>query len=78
MSERNPLKKKEAKQAADFFYAVMTAYWDGSLSRRRSELEAMPGAEPFFRCADGYAYGWWLKDLIEKATPELAGFEVRW
>ena len=69
MSKRNPLTNKEKKQAAAFFYTAMTAYWDGSLSSRKGELEAMPGYEPFFRCAEGFAYGWWLKDLIETAVP---------
>lgn len=78
MSKRNPIKKKEQKQAAEFFYTAMSAYWDGCLSAKKEELKAMPGYEPFFRCAEGYAYGWWLKDLIETAVPELAGFEQNW
>lgn len=76
MSERNPLSKKEAEQAEQFFYAAMDAYWAGSLFDKREELESMPGYEPFFRCAEGYAYGWWLKELIETASPELAGFSL--
>ena len=78
MSEKNPLSRKEKEQAADFFYAAMDAYWDGSLSDRRAELEAMPGYGPFFRCAEGYAYGWWLRDLIGTAVPELRGFTLAW
>lgn len=76
MAERNPLGRRERAQAAEFFFETMSAYWDGSLSARRAELERMPGYEPFFRCAEGYAYGWWLKDLIEQATPELGGFTL--
>ena len=38
----------------------------------------MPGAAPFFRCAEGYAYGWWLRDLIDTATPLLKGFAIPW
>ena len=74
MSERNPLSRREKAQAADFFFETMSAFWDGSLCDRRAELEQMPGYGPFFRCAEGYAYGWWLKDLIETAVPELGGF----
>lgn len=76
MSQRNPLSRKKAKQAAEFFYAVMNAFWDGSLSEKRAELESMPGYESFFLCAEGYAHGWWLKQLIETAVPELAGFRL--
>ena len=36
----------------------------------------MPGYEPFFRCAEGYAYGWWLKELIRTASPLLKGFTL--
>ena len=56
----------------------MNAYWDGTLSEKRAELEAMPGYEEFFRCAEGYAYGPWLKEVIRTAGPELAGFTVPW
>lgn len=76
MSERNPLSKKEAEQTEQFFYAAMDAYWDGSLFDKREEVEGMPGYDPFFRCAEGYAYGWWLKELIETASPDLAGFSL--
>ena len=78
MSGRNPIKTKEKTQAAEFFYEVMNAYWQGALFRERSALKALPGYEPFFRCADGYAYDWWLKDLIENASPLLEGFTIPW
>ena len=76
MAGKNPLSRRKQAQASAFFYAVMNAYWDGSLHDRREALKAMPGYEPFFRCAEGYAYGWWLKDLIETAPAELAGFTI--
>ena len=76
MSARNELSERQQAQAAAFFYAAMNAYWRGTLSKERAALEAMPGYQPFFRCAEGYAYGWWLRDLIETATPELAGFTL--
>ena len=78
MSERNPLSAAEQKQAAEFFYRVMDSYWSGNLSRDRETLEAMPGREPFYRCAEGYSYGWWLKDLIETASPMLKGFRLEY
>ena len=78
MAERNPLSRREKKEAAEFFYAVMNAYWAGNLKEERGDLESMPGYGPFFRCADGYAYGTWLKDLIETAGPELGGFTLPW
>ncbi len=78
MTERNPLNAKEKELAADFFYEAMKSFWDGSMHRRRAELEAMPGYQPFFRCAEGYAYGWWLKDLIRTASPLLGGFRLEW
>ena len=37
---------------------------------------AMPGRAAFFRCAEGFAYGWWLHTLLDSAAPELAGFTV--
>ncbi len=76
MSERNPLSRRKAGQAADFFYAVMDAYWRGTLHEERETLETMPGCKPFFRCAEGYAYGWWLRDLMAEAKPQLGGFTV--
>ncbi|MBQ9664780.1 MAG: metallophosphoesterase [Oscillospiraceae bacterium] len=78
MSERNPLTEEEKGDAVGFFYTVMNAFWSGTLYEQRKAVEAMPGYEPFFRCAEGYAYGWWLKDLIEKATPLLKGFSLEW
>ena len=76
MTQRNPLNKTEAGQAADFFYAAMDAYWSGTLIQQRTALEAMPGYAPFFRCAEGYAYGWWLRDLMENSSPLLSGFTL--
>ncbi len=78
MAERNPLGKKESLQAAEFFYSVMDAYWQGTLHRDRASLEAMPGRASFFRCAEGYAYAWWLEDLMQNASDLLAGFTVQW
>ena len=76
MSARNPLTHREAKQAAAFFYAAMNAYWQGTLADERENLRKMPGYDPFFRCAEGYAYGWWLRDLIDNASPLLGGFRL--
>ena len=76
MDERNPLTRRETQQAVEFFYAVMDDYWQGDLAAEREALLAMPGCEPFFRSAEGYAYGWWLRDLINTATPMLGGFRL--
>ena len=78
MAEKNPMSRSREKKAVEFFYTVMDDFWAGSLSEKREEVESMPGYEPFFLCADGFAYGWWLKDLIETAPPELAGFFLSW
>ena len=76
MSERNPITEEEKGNALGFFYTVMNAFWSGTLSEQRARIEAMPGYEPFFRCAEGYAYGWWLKELIRTASPLLKGFTL--
>ncbi len=76
MAARNPLSEAEEADAAEFFYGVLNAYWQGTLADRREALEAMPGRAAFFRCAEGFAYGWWLHTLLDSATPELAGFTV--
>ena len=76
MSQRNPVSRREQEDAADFFYETMDAFWRGKLHEQRAELEAMPGYEPFFRCAEGYAYGWWLRDLMDSAGPLLRGFTL--
>lgn len=76
MAERNPPTRREKQQAAEFFYAVMDAYWRGDLAAEREALLAMPGCEPFFRCAEGYAYRWWLRELIDTATPMIGGFQL--
>ena len=76
MSGRNPLSEREQRQAADFFYFVMDSYWQGTLHDKRETAEAMPGCEPFLRCAEGYAYGWWLRELLDTVPPELQGFTI--
>ena len=72
----NPITEEEKNNAVGFFYTVMNAFWSGTLSEQRGRIEAMPGYEPFFRCAEGYAYGWWLKELIRTASPLLKGFTL--
>ena len=76
MAERNPISAAEKGAAADFFYAAMRAYWDGSLGSRRDVIRSMAGYDAFFRCAEGYSYGWWLRDLIESASPDLPGYTL--
>ena len=76
MAGKNPLREDEVQDAADFFYAVMVAYWDGTLAEKREILQTMPGCRPFFRCAEGFSYGWWLQDLMENASPLLQGFRI--
>ena len=76
MTKKNPLKEGEKESATRFFNAVMRAYWDGSLAERRETLRQLEGYDSFFRAAEGYSYGWWLRDLIETASPKLAGFEI--
>lgn len=78
MAKRNPISSREKKQASAFFYAVMNALYDGELYDKREEIKAMPGAEPFYCCAEGYAYGWWLKDLLENVSPLLKGYTLKW
>lgn len=78
MAARNPISRKEKADAAEFFYRAMNGYWSGTLADEREAVKAMPGAEPFYRCAEGYAYGWWLRDLIDKASPLLKGFAILW
>ena len=36
----------------------------------------MAGYDAFFRCAEGYSYGWWLRDLIESESPDLPGYTL--
>ena len=76
MTGRNPLTEEEKKDAVGFFYTAMNAFWSGTLSEQRERIETMPGYEPFFRCAEGYSYGWWLKELIRTASPLLKGFTL--
>ena len=76
MSARNPLTEEEKNDAVGFFYTAMNAFWSGTLSEQRERIEAMPGYEPFFRCAESFAYGWWLKELIQTASPLLKGFTL--
>ena len=78
MASRNPLREDEVQSASEFFYAVMTAYWDGTLTEKHDQLETMPGCQPFFRCAEGFSYGWWLRDLMETASPLIRGFTLNW
>lgn len=76
MAKRNPISSREKKEASAFFYAVMDAFWRGELYDRRGEMKSMPGMGPFFRCAEGYAYGWWLLDLLDNVSPLLSGYTI--
>ena len=76
MCVRNPLTHRDRRRASAFFYAAMDAYWRGDLAQERETLLAMRGCEPFFQCAEGYAYEWWLRDLIDTASPLLGGFKI--
>ncbi len=78
MAKKNPLNRREKEQAVEFFYRVMDAYWRGELVNEREILLSHPGCAPFFRCAEGYAYGWWLRDLIDTATHLVKGFTIPW
>ena len=48
------------------------------LSLDRCNLLAAPGYPYFLRSSEGYAYGWWLRELIETTSPLLAGFSLSW
>jgi hypothetical protein len=76
MAERNPISRREKADAAAFFYCAMDGYWSGTLADEREAVKAMPGAESFYRCAEGYAYGWWLKELLENVSPLLKGYTI--
>ena len=76
MAVKHPTTHRAMKRAADFFYAAMNAYWSGDLANQKETLKAMPGYDPFFRIAEGYAYEWWLRDLIDSASPLLGGFRL--
>ena len=74
MAERTPISAAEQKAAADFFLAVMEAYWRGTLASERDRINTMAGRDAFLRCAEGYSYGWWIPELIETASPLLGGY----
>ena len=78
MSERNPLSSKEKAQAVEFFYRTMDSFWQGRLHEVRADVAAMPGSGFFYHAAEGYAYGWWLQNLIETTSPLLGGFSLSW
>ena len=60
------------RDRASLSYCVMR----GDLAAERETLLQMRGCEPFFRCAKGYAYEWWLRELIDNASPQLGGFTI--
>ena len=78
MCERNPLSSQEKALAADFFYRTMDSFWQGSLQEKREDQLAAPGYPYFLRSAEGYAYGWWIRNLIETTSPLMAGFSLSW
>lgn len=78
MAERNPLSETEQEAAADFFLAVMEAYWRGTLAEERDRINTMAGRDAFLRCAEGYSYGWWIPELIETASPLLGGYTLEY
>ena len=76
MAKKNPLTEADAESAVRFFYTLMDAYWRGALAEEREAIEQMEGYAPFFRAAEGYSYGWWLKDLLETVSPKLKGYAL--
>ena len=78
MCVKNPLSSQEKALAAEFFYRTMDSFWQGSLHENREDLLAAPGYPYFLRSSEGYAYGWWLRELIETTSPLLAGFSLSW
>ena len=76
MAKKNPLTEEETESAVRFFYTLMDAYWRGALAEEREAIEQMEGYAPFFRAAEGYSYGWWLKDLLETVSPKLKGYAL--
>ncbi len=78
MARRNPLTKRETDNAALFYYEAITAFWQGTMPQQREALRKHPGYRSFFKCAKGYAYEWWLRDLMDNASPLLSGFTLNW
>ena len=78
MAERNPISEAEQEAAADFFIAVMDAYWRGTLASERDRINTIAGRDAFLRCAEGYSYGWWIPELIETAPPLLGGYTLEY
>lgn len=76
MAKKNPLTEEETESAVRFFYTLMDAFWRGALAGEKDAVEQMEGYAPFFRAAEGYSYGWWLKDLLETVSPKLKGYEI--
>ena len=78
MAENRGVSGKELLDAETFFYDTLNAYWEGSLAAQRTRLLSLPGSGTFFRCAEGYAYGWWLQDLLDHADRYPAEFSLSW
>ena len=76
MAKKNPITEAEMESAVRFFYTLMDAYWRGALFEEKDEIARMEGYDPFFRAAEGYSYGWWLKDLLETVSPKLKGYAL--
>ena len=78
MAERDhALKESELELAADFFYQTMDAFWAGTLSRQGEALASVPGYREFFRCADSFTIGRWIREMFESASPLMAGFTLQ-
>lgn len=65
---------KEQQLAEDFFWSMMDARAQGTLSRYADALSVHPGCEIMIRLAEGTIYHRWIPAVLADAVPYTAGF----
>ena len=77
LAEKRGVSESDTALAADFFYDFLESYWHGTLYYEAEGLMQSAGYAPFMACAEGSSYGPWVQDLLDNASPLLAGFTLK-
>lgn len=74
LGKNSEVSPEEQQLAEDFFWSMMEARAQGTLSRYADALSAHPGCGIMIRLAEGTIYHRWIPAVLADAVPYTAGF----
>lgn len=74
LGKNSEVSPEEQQLAEDFFWSMMEARAQGTLSRYADALSAHPGCGIMIRLAEGTIYHRWILAVLADAVPYTAGF----